>query len=134
MKKKKMKMNKIDSIIKEAIDRFVLENTYATPNNKVLAAANAAYKKNGGATPRERYLDWLAKQAAIKDINADLASQRSKTKKGKIDRQYSGWGDDEEYEINDFNRLADNREKDFNDYYNSENDFYRPIYNDIFNM
>lgn len=127
-------MTKIDSIIKEAIDRFVLENTYTSPRNKVLAAAHTAYKKEGGATPNERYADWLAKQAAIRDINADLASQRSKTKKGKIDRQYSGWGDDEEYEINDFNRLADSREEDFNDYYNSENDFYRPISNDFFNM
>jgi hypothetical protein len=121
-------MKKIDKIIKESIDKIVNENNYKSGINKVKAATNVAHRKDGGKTPKERYNDWLAKQAALKDINAELASMRSKPKKDRIER-HNAFTDDEEWEKNDFNRLSDRREQDFDDFYNSENDFYRPIYN-----
>ena len=70
-------MNKIDRIIKESIDRLVNETKYNYKNQyaKMRAAAHTAEKK-GDVGAIDRCKDWFARNAAITDINKELAAKR----------------------------------------------------------
>lgn len=76
MKKCKI-MNKIDRIIKESIDRLVNETKYNYKNQyaKMRAASHTAEKK-GDVGAIDRCKDWFARNAAITDINKELAAKR----------------------------------------------------------
>ena len=70
-------MKKIDRIIKESIDKFINETKYNYKNQfkKMKAAAHTA-EKNGDVGAIDRYKDWVARNAAITDINKELAAKR----------------------------------------------------------
>lgn len=115
-------MDRIDVLVRNAVDKKLNENKYKNGIRKVMAAANAANK----ADPHEVLNNWLAKQAALKDINKELTTMRSSHKKPNIDHDnlnLYGMGLSKDY----INRLGKEREEDFDDCFNSENEFYAPI-------
>lgn len=128
MKKCKI-MNKIDRIIKESIDRLVNETKYNYKNQfkKMKAAAHTAEKK-GDVGAVERYNDWVAKNAAISDMNKEITAKRpKKMNRDGISRMTINGDDD------DMSALSAERMRDLRDYYNSDAEFNRAITPDTFN-
>ena len=126
MKVKQKKMNKIDRIIKESINEVIGENNFKTNFNRIKAASHSAAKKDGGKSGSERISDFLAKQAAIRDINRERAdSRREKRFDTYVPSSIEGLRGDEFPE--DPTILAKSRRVAANDYFNSENEFNRPI-------
>ena len=121
-------MNKIDSIIKESIDRLVNKTKYNYKNQfkKMKAAAHAA-EKGGDVGAIDRYHEWAAKNTAISDINKEIAAKRpKKMNKDGISRMTLN-GDDEDMSV-----LSAERMKDLRDYYNSDTEFNRAVTPDTF--
>ena len=110
MKVKQKKMNKLDRIIKESIDRVISENNFRSKRAQMMAAAHAA-EKDGDKDAVERTKNMLAKRAAVQDINKDRAEKRSKH----IFDPSDMWCLDKEHR---------NGEKEF---FKGEDEFYRPI-------
>ena len=117
-------MKKIDRIIKESIDSVINENSFKNIPNRIKAAAHIAAKKEGGKSASERYMDWLAKQIAIQDINKELRGERVNPNH----KSYSKTWSDENGGYNpDYDRSMKLQQ-----YMDADDEFSAPVSNKIF--
>ena len=120
-------MDRIDRIIKESIDKVVNEaNNFSSHGAKMKATANAMAKERG-IKVGDVFNAMNAKNAAFKDINKELASKRRNSFKDKISSAVLP-----DTNPDDVGILSTQRMRDADDYFNSENEFYRPVNNDTF--
>jgi hypothetical protein len=126
MNKKIIRLTESDlhRIIREVARKVIMENEYKSPSSKVLAASHIASRKEGGKSGSERYRDWIAKQAAISDINKELRGKRVNP----THKSYANiWSNENGGRVPDLKRS-----RQFQDYMDSNDEFYNPISNDTF--
>ena len=119
-------MNRVDKIITESIDKVIKENNFKSKVAKMRAAAHAA-ERNGDVGAVERLNDFLAKRAAIADINKEKRDSRLFQKSERIP---TGIVNDD---CEDARLLSGSRSRDARDYFNGEDEFNGAIQPNTFN-